>query len=131
MDTLNFKSVQSHLSFFFFFRTATGFFLLRRASLEDQYRNFTVRLMQSKSPFQSWQLVCFQSNTVFFKIYNSLLYSVHTHKIWNRSEEKYKSYVSKTSHFLVVFCETGMVLQCTEAQAGMVQGWIKDEVGCE
>ena len=36
--------------------------------------------------------------------------------------EKYKSYgtLSKTTHFLSVFCEVDVVQQCTEAQAGMV-----------
>ena len=90
---------------------------------QDQYQNFTVRLMQSKSPFQRLRLACFQSNTVFLKVYNSILYSLHTHKIWKRSEEKYKSYgtLSKTTHFHNVFCEVGVVQQCTEAQADKVQ----------
>ena len=37
--------------------------------------------------------------------------------------EKYKKYgiLSKTTHFLSVFCEAGVVQQRTEAQAGMVQ----------
>ena len=29
--------------------------------------------------------------------------------------------MSETTHFLSVFCEAGVVQQCTEAQAGMVQ----------
>ena len=98
------------------FRTATGFFRLCQASLQDQHQRD--RLMQSKSPFQRWQLNCFHSNTVFLKIHNSILYSLHTHKIWKRSAEKYKSYgtLSKTTR------EACVVRQCTEAQAGMVQG---------
>ena len=37
--------------------------------------------------------------------------------------EKYKSYgtLSKTTHFLSVFCEAGVAQQCTEAQASVVQ----------
>ena len=56
-------------------------------------------------------------------MYNRLFYSLHTHTIWKRSVEKYKSYgtLSKTTHFLSVFCEAGVVQQCTEAEAGMVQ----------
>ena len=54
-------------------RTATGLFWLRRASLQDQYRNFKVRLTQSKSPSQRWRLFCFHSNTVTLTLYNSLL----------------------------------------------------------
>ena len=48
---------------------------------------------------------------------------MHAHKLWKRSVEKYKSYgtLSKTTQFLSVFCEAGVVGQCTEAQAGMVQ----------
>ena len=36
--------------------------------------------------------------------------------------EKYKSYgtLGKTTHFLSVFCEVGVVQQCTVAQAGVV-----------
>ena len=47
---------------------------------------------------------------------------MHTHKIWKRSVEKYKCYgaLSKTTHFLSVTCEAGVVQQCTEAQAGVV-----------
>ena len=43
---------------------------------------------------------------------------VHT-EFWKRSVDKYKSYgtLSKTTHFLSVFCEVGVVQQCTEAQA--------------
>ena len=54
---------------------------------------------------------------------NSLACSLHAHKIWKRSVEKYKSYgtLSKTTHFLSEFCEVGVVQQCTEAQAGVVQ----------
>ena len=105
------------------FRIATTIFRLRRTSLQDLYQNFTVRLKQLKSPFQRWWLVCFHNNTVFLKIYNTLLHSIHTHKIWKRSVEKYKSYVtlSMTTHFLSAFCEASVVQQCTEAQAGMVQ----------
>ena len=90
---------------------------------QDQYQNFMVRLMQSKSPFQGWRLVCFHSNTDFLKNYNSLLHSVHTCKIWNRSVEKYKSYgkVSMTTYFLSVFCEAHGGQQCIEAQPGVVQ----------
>ena len=37
--------------------------------------------------------------------------------------EKYKSYgtLSKTTHFLSLFCEAGVVQQSTEAQAGLVK----------
>ena len=79
--------------------------------------------MLSKSPFQRWGLVCFYRNTVFLTIYNGLLYALHTPKIWKRSGEKYKSYgiLSKTTHFLSMFSEVGVVQQCTEAQAGAVQ----------
>ena len=111
------------------FRSTTRFFPLRWASLQDQYQNFTVRLMHSKSPFQRWCQVCFHSNIVFLTIYNSLLYSLHTRNIGMRSVEKYKNYgtLSKTTHFLSVFCEAGVVQQCTEAQAGVVQdGFIFD-----
>ena len=113
------------------FRTTTRFVSLCPASLQlssfffkqDQYQNFMVRLMQSKSPFQGWRLVCFHSNTVFLKNNNSLLHSVHTYKIWNRSVEKYKSYgkVSMTTYFLSVFCEAHGGQQCIEAQPGVVQ----------
>ena len=68
-------------------RTATRFFWLCWASLQDQYRNFIVRLMQSKSSFQRWWLVCFCSNTLFLMICNSLLYSLCTHTIWKGSVE--------------------------------------------
>ena len=54
-------------------RTATGFFRLLQVSLQDQYQNFPVRLIQLKSPLQRWRLVCFHINTVFLTIYNSLL----------------------------------------------------------
>ena len=79
--------------------------------------------MLSKSPFQRWGLVCFYRNTVFLTIYNGLLYALHTPKIWKRSGEKYKSYgiLSKTTHFLSVFCEECVVQQCTEPHAGVVQ----------
>ena len=81
-----------------------------------------VRLMQSKSPFPRW-LVCFHSNTVFWITYKNLLYSLHTHKIWKRPVEIYVSYrtLSKTTHFLSVFCEECVVQQCTEPHAGVVQ----------
>ena len=41
--------------------------------------------------------------------------------------EKYKSYgtFSKTTHFLTVFCEAGVVQQCAEAQAGIVQDGLR------
>ena len=55
------------------FRTATQFLQLSWASLRDQYRNFTVRLMRSKSPYQRWQLVCFLGNTVFLIIHDKPL----------------------------------------------------------
>ena len=92
-------------------------------SLQNQYQNFTVRLMQSKSPFRRRRLVCFQSNTLFLKMYNNLSYSLHTQKIWKRSVGKYKSYgtLSKTTHFLSVSCQAGVAQQCTEAPASMVQ----------
>ena len=56
-------------------------------------------------------------------MYNSLSYGLHTHNIWKSSVVKYKSdgTLSKTNHFHHVFCETGVVQQYTEAQAGMVQ----------
>ena len=43
--------------------------------------------------------------------------------------EKYKSYgtLSKTTHFLSVFCEAGVVQQCTEA--GVVQQCTEAEAG--
>ena len=105
------------------FRAITRFFWLHQVSQQDQYRNIMVRMMQSKSPFQRWRLVCFHSNTVFIPVYNRLLYNLYTHKIWKRSVEIYKSYgtLSKTTHFLTEFCEAGVVQQCTEAQAGVVQ----------
>ena len=42
--------------------------------------------------------------------------------------EKYKSFgtLSETTHFLSVFCEAGVVQQCTEAQTGVVQGGLTD-----
>ena len=84
------------------------------------------------SPFQRRHLVCSHSVKVFFKVYNSLLYSLRTHKIWKRSVEKYKSYgtLSKTTQFLRVFCETGVVQQCPEAQAGVVQDGLKKKNAC-
>ena len=101
-----------------YFGTATGFFRLRGASLQDQYRNFPGRLMQSKSPFQSYGWSVFIA-TVLWTVCNSLLHWLHTHKIWKRSVEKYKRYgtLSKITHFLSVFCEAGMVQQCTEAES--------------
>ena len=109
------------------FRTATRFFWLCQVSLQDQHQNFAVRLMQSKIPFQRWRLVCFHCKTVFLTVYNSLLYSLHTRNIGMRSVEKYKNYgtLSKTTHFLSVFCEAGVVQQCTEAQAGVVQNGLR------
>ena len=79
--------------------------------------------MRSKSPSQRRQLVCFHSDTVFLTIYSNLLYSLYTHTLWKRSVQKYTSYgaLSKTIHFLSVFCEAGVVQQSTEAQAGVVQ----------
>ena len=105
------------------FRTATRFFWLCQVSLQDQHQNFAVRLMQSKFPFQRWRLVCFHCERVFLTVYNSLLYSLHIHKIWKISVDEYKSYgtLSKTTHFLTVFCGAGMVQKCREAQTGMVQ----------
>ena len=90
---------QAHLNSF---RTVTGFFWLCWASLQDQFWNFMVRLMQSQSPFQWWQLVCFRSKTGFLTVYRSLFYSMHVSKIWKRSAEKHKSYetLRKTIHFL-------------------------------
>ena len=81
------------------FRTATGFFQLWWVSLQDQ--NFIIRLMQSKSPFQTWWLVCFQSNIVFLKIYKSQFYSLQTRNIWKRSVQKCRSYgtLNKTTLF--------------------------------
>ena len=55
------------------FWTTTQFLQLSWASLQDQYRNFTVRLMRSKSPYQRWQLVCFLGNTVFLTIHDKTL----------------------------------------------------------
>ena len=34
--------------------------------------------------------------------------------------------MSKTTHFLSVFCEAGVVQQCPEAQAGMVQDGLRN-----
>ena len=109
------------------FRTTTRFFPLCWASLQDQYQEFMARLMQSKCCFQRWWLVSFHSNTVFLKIYNSLSYSLCTYNIWKRSVEKYKSYgtLSKTTHFLSMVCEAGVVQQCTDTQAGIVQDGLK------
>ena len=86
--------------------------------------------MQSKSPYQRRRLVGFHSNTVFWTIYNCLLCSLHTHKIWKRSVEKYESCgtLSTTTHFVSAFCEAGVVQQCPEAQAGMVQDGINHVV---
>ena len=69
--------------------------------------------------------------TAFLKINNSLLCSLHTHKIWKRSVEKYRTYVtlSKTTHFLSVFCEAGMVQQYMEAQTGVVQDGLRTALG--
>ena len=52
---------------------------------------------------------------------------IHT-KFWKRSVDKYKSYgtLSKTTHFLSVFCKADAVQQCTEAKAGMVQDGLKE-----
>ena len=75
--------------------------------------------MQSKSPFHS--------NTVFLTVYNSLLYSLHAHKNWKISVEKYRRYgtLSKTTHFLSVFREVDVAQQGTEVQAGVVQDGLK------
>ena len=91
--------------------------------LQYQYRNCMVGLVQSKSPFQRWQLVCFHGNTVVLTIFNNLVYSPNTHTIWKRFLEKYKSYrtLIKTTHFLGVFCEAGVVQQCPDAQVRMIQ----------
>ena len=110
------------------YRTTTAFFPLHQSSpIQDQYWNCTVMLTQSKSLFERWQLVCFHSNTVFLKVCNRLLYSLRTHETWKRSVEKYKSYgtLSKSIHFLSVFCEADVVQQCTEAQTGLVQDGLK------
>ena len=42
---------------------------------------------------------------------------------------KYKSYgtLSKTTHFLSVFCEADVVQQCAESQAGVVQDGLMSE----
>ena len=84
---------------------------------------FVDRLTQLMFPFQRWQLVCFHSDAVFLEIYNKFLHNLPTHKIWKRSVKKYKSYgiLSETTHFLSVFCEAGVVQQCTETQASLVQ----------
>ena len=105
------------------FRTTTGFLPRRWASLQDQYRNLSVRLAQSKSPFQRRRLVCFQSNTIFLEADSRLSYSLLAHKIWKRSVEKYKRYetLSKTTHFLSAFSEASGVQQWTETEAGLVQ----------
>ena len=61
---------------------------------EHHYKTSTkisVGLMQWKSPFERWQLVCFHSNTIFLTIHYSLLYSRHIHTIWKRPVEKYES----------------------------------------
>ena len=49
-------------------------------------------------------------------------YIVCIHTQFGRDLEKYKRYgtLSKTTHFQRLFCEAGVVWQCTEAQAGMV-----------
>ena len=62
------------------------------------------------STFQRWWLVCFHSNMVFL-IYNGRLCSLPPRTIRKRSVEKHKSYgtLSKTTHFLSVFCEAGVV----------------------
>ena len=80
-----------------------------------------------KSPFQRLWLVCFLSNRVFVTICTSLLHSLHMHKIWKKSVGKYKSCgtLSKTTHFLHVLCEGGVVQLCTEAQTGVVQDGLK------
>ena len=125
-----------HIGVFFFvfffnsFRTATRFFWLCRASLQDQYPNCVFRLIPSKYPFQSWWLACFHSNTVFLKTDNRLLYNLRTHKIWQRSVEKYKRHgtLSTTTHVLHMFCEKGVAQQCTEAQVGVVQDGLRQKM---
>ena len=59
------------------------------------------------------------------KTYNSTVYSLHTHKIWKRSVEKYKSYrtLNETIHFLSVSCEAGFVQQCKLGKLGPI--WVK------
>ena len=94
-------------------------------------QNITVRPISAfyglvdaaKSPFQRWQLVCFHSNTFFLTTYNSLVYIVCIHTNFGRDLQRNKCYVilSKTTHFLSVFCEVGVVKQCTKAQAGVAQ----------
>ena len=37
--------------------------------------------------------------------------------------------LSKTTHFLSVFFELGVVQQCTEAQAGVVPDGLKEVIG--
>ena len=118
--------LQIQISLLFkYFRIATGLFRFHQASLQTQHQNFMVRLTQSKSPFKRWRLFFFllHSNKVFLKTYNSLSYSLHTHTIWKSSSEKYISYTTsnKTTHFRSVLCEAGVVQQCTEEQAGLVQ----------
>ena len=107
------------------FRTGTGFISVPPSVTTRPIPEFyTVRLIQSKSPLQSWRLAWFQSNTVFGTICNSLLYSLHTHtQNWKRSVEKYKNYgiLSKTTHFLSVFYGADTVQRCTESQRVVVR----------
>ena len=86
----------------------TQFLQLHRASLQDQYQNLRF---------------CWCSQSPQFKDGGWFVSSLHTHKIWKSSVEKYKSCetLSKTLHFLCVFCEAGVVQQCTKAQLGVVQ----------
>ena len=52
------------------------------------------------------------------------------YKIWKRFVEKYKIYgtLSKTIHCLNALCEARMVQECTEAQTGVVQDGLSDEL---
>ena len=73
-------------------------------------------------PFKDGSRFVSKATQFFSTAYNSLLYNLYTHKIWKSSKEKYKSYgtLNKTT------CEVGVVQQCTEAQAGLVQDGLMD-----
>ena len=106
-----------HSSHFNSFRTATGFLQLCRASLQDQYRNFTVRLMQSKSPFQRQQLVCFHRNTCFLQ-YITAYYIVCIHTKFGKDLwRNVMGYWARLPIFLVCsarwVCSIIPVLPCT------------------
>ena len=89
---------------------STGWHLTQNSSGDQMAANL----------FQKWH--SFPTN-----VYDSLLYSLHMHIIWKRSVEEYKSQgaLSKTTHFLSMFCEAGVVQQCTEEQADTFQKWVK------